>query len=117
MKKILIADDEPNLLLLSSMIFKEAGYQVVTAANGEEAIEKFKSEKPDLVITDLMMPKKNGHDVIEAVRSDATHSQTPIILCSAVSDENQSPNKGANDFLPKPFSVDELKNKVKKLIG
>jgi DNA-binding response OmpR family regulator len=117
MKKILIADDEPNLLLLSSMIFKDAGYEVITAINGEEAIDKFKSEAPDLVITDLMMPKKNGHEVIEAIRKDSKFSKTPVILCSAVSDQMQKGQYSADDFLSKPFSVDDLKNKVKKLLG
>jgi CheY-like chemotaxis protein len=121
MTKILIADDEPNILLLTQMLFQEMGYDVVTAVNGEEAIEKIVSECPDLVITDVVMPKKSGFEVCRHVRSqsDPKLAEMPIIILSAMGDEYNKItgfDGGADDYITKPFSVDELKSRTKALL-
>ncbi len=117
--KILIADDEPNILLLTQMLFQDMGFQVVMATNGEEAIQKAISEKPDLVITDVVMPKKSGFEVCRALRAIPELADVPIIILSAMGDEYNKItgfDGGADDYITKPFSVDELKARAKALL-
>ena len=117
--KILLADDEENIRLLGEKLLREAGYEVVLAANGVEAIEKAISEKPDLVITDIKMPQKNGFEVCKALRSDPVLSHVPILILSALGDEFNKLTGfegGANDFITKPFRAEELKERVSMLL-
>ncbi len=121
MTKILIADDEPNILLLTQMLFQEMGYDVITAVNGEDAIHKISVERPDLIITDVVMPKKSGFEVCRHVRSQADPkiAELPIIILSAMGDEYNKItgfDGGADDYITKPFSVDELKSRTKALL-
>ena len=114
-QKILLADDEPNIRLLGEKLLKEAGYDVVLASDGIEAISKAISEKPDLVITDIRMPQKNGFEVCKALRNDPVLAKVPIMILSALGDEFNKLTGfegGANDFLTKPFRADELKERV-----
>jgi len=117
--KILLADDEENIRLLGAKLLREAGYEVVLAVNGEEAISKAISEKPDLVITDIRMPQRNGFEVCKALRSDPVLSHVPILILSALGDEFNKLTGfegGANDFITKPFKVEELKERVALLL-
>ncbi len=117
--KLLIADDEPNILMLASVLFEDMGYEVVSACNGEEAIDKALSERPDLIITDVIMPKKDGFAVCEAVRNHPDISDTPIIILSAMGDEYNKISGfelGADDYITKPFNVEELKARVNALL-
>lgn len=117
--KVLIADDEPNILLLVQMLFQDMGLDVITAVNGEEAIQKAISEKPDLVITDVVMPKKSGFEVCRALRSAPETADVPIIILSAMGDEYNKItgfDGGADDYITKPFSVEELKARAKALL-
>jgi len=117
--KILLADDEANIRLLGEKLLKEAGYEVILAANGDEAVEKAIAEKPDLVITDIRMPQKNGFEVCKALRSDPVLSHVPILILSALGDEFNKLTGfegGANDFITKPFRADELKERVAMLL-
>ncbi len=117
--KILLADDEENIRLLGEKLLREAGYEVVLATNGAEAIEKAISEKPDLVITDIKMPKKTGFEVCKALRSDPVLSHVPILILSALGDEFNKLTGfegGANDFITKPFRAEELKERVALLL-
>jgi CheY-like chemotaxis protein/KaiC/GvpD/RAD55 family RecA-like ATPase len=114
-QKILLADDEINIRLLGEKLLKEAGYDVVLASDGLEAISKAISEKPDLVITDIRMPKKTGFEVCKALRSDPVLSKVPILILSSLGDEFNKLTGfegGANDFLTKPFRADELKERI-----
>ncbi len=116
--KILLADDEENIRLLGEKLLREAGYEVVLATNGAEAIAKAISEKPDLVITDIRMPQKNGFEVCKALRSDPVLSHVPILILSALGDEFNKLTGfegGANDFITKPFRAEELKERVSML--
>jgi CheY-like chemotaxis protein len=117
-QKILLADDEENIRLLGEKLLREGGYEVVLATNGAEAIAKAISEKPDLVITDISMPKKNGFEVCKALRSDPVLSGVPILILSALGDEFNKLTGfegGANDFITKPFRAEELKERVSML--
>jgi len=119
MTKILIADDEYHVLLLTEMVFKDIGMDVVTASDGEAAIEVAIREKPDLIITDIIMPKKTGFEVCKAVRSTPEIADTPIIIISALGDEYNKLTgfeEGADDFVTKPFNVEELKARAKALL-
>ncbi len=114
-QKILLADDEANIRLLGEKLLKEAGYDVILASDGIEAISKAISEKPDMVITDIRMPKKTGFDVCKALRNDPVLARVPILILSALGDEFNKLTGfegGANDFLTKPFRAEELKERV-----
>jgi CheY-like chemotaxis protein len=119
MVKILIADDEPNILMLTELLFRDIGMDVVTADNGQTAIDLAAKEKPDLILTDIVMPNKNGFEVCRAIRSMPEISDTPIIILSAIGDEYNKITgfeEGANDYITKPFNVDELKARAKALL-
>lgn len=117
--KVLLADDEENIRLLGEKLLKDAGYTVILAANGAEAVEKAIKEKPDMVITDIRMPLKNGFEVCKALRSDPVLNQIPILILSALGDEFNKLTGfegGANDFITKPFRAEELQERVALLL-
>jgi CheY-like chemotaxis protein len=119
MPKILIADDESNILMLTELLFKDMGMDVITAENGEEAIQKALENKPDLIVTDVVMPKKNGFEVCHAVRNNPDTADTPIIILSALGDEFNKITgfeEGADDYITKPFNIEELKSRSKVLL-
>lgn len=119
MTKILIADDEANILMLLEIVLKDLDAQIITAENGEIAIQKAKEHKPDLIITDVVMPKMNGFEVCRAIRSMEAIQETPIIILSALGDEFNKItgfDEGADDYVIKPFNVEELKARAKTLL-
>ena len=116
---ILIADDEPNQLELMSFNLSNAGYSVIKAANGKEAIELIENHSPDLIILDWMMPKMSGIDVCRTLRSRSETKQIPIIILSARSEDSDKSlglDTGADDYISKPFSPKELISRVKALL-
>ncbi len=118
-KKILIADDEPDILEILSFNLKAEGYEVITAKNGDEALEKAKVSKPDLIILDMMMPGKNGLEVCNILRSQSMFAGTLIVFLTAISDETteiKSLENGADDYLTKPISSKVLLSKVSSLL-
>ncbi len=119
MEKILIADDESNILMLLEVMLKELDVDIITAENGEIAIEKATEHKPDLIISDIVMPKKNGFEVCRAVRNTKDIEDIPIILLSALGDEYNKVagfEEGADDYMIKPFNVEELQQKTRLLL-
>lgn len=117
--KILLADDEPNIRLLGEKLLREAGYDVIVAVNGQEAIDKAIAEKPDLVITDIRMPLKTGFEVCKALRNDPMLAGVPIVILSALGDEFNKLTGfegGANDYIIKPFRAEELKERIALLL-
>ncbi|HKP31221.1 MAG TPA: response regulator [Chitinophagaceae bacterium] len=117
-KKILIADDEPDILEIVRYNLTKEGFQVVTSKDGDEALTKAKAEKPDLIILDIMMPKKNGIQVCEILRSQPTFNETLIIFLTALNDENshiQGLETGADDYVSKPISPKVLVSRVNAL--
>ncbi len=117
-KKILIADDEPDILEIIQFNLKKEGYDVVTARNGDDAIEQARRHQPDLIILDVMMPGKNGIEVCNILRSLPAFKKTLIIYLSALSDESTEISgleSGADDYLTKPISPKMLLSKVNAL--
>ena len=111
--KILVADDEANIIKLLRLYLREAGYEVVAAHDGREALERFRAEAPDLVILDLMMPHLNGFDVCTEIRKD---SDVPVIMLTARSDDVDKIvglEMGADDYITKPFNPREVVARVK----
>ena len=116
---ILIADDEPNQLELMSFNLSNAGYSIIKATNGKEAIELIENHSPDLIILDWMMPKISGIDVCRTLRSRSETKQIPIIILSARSEDSDKSlglDTGADDYISKPFSPKELISRVKALL-
>lgn len=117
-KKILIADDEPDILEIIRYNLEAEGYLVATAKNGNEAIEKAKQFEPDLIILDIMMPGKTGIEVCRLLRQQPANKNTLIIFLTALSDETteiKGLETGADDYLTKPISPKVLISKVNAL--
>ncbi|WP_036601584.1 response regulator transcription factor [Olivibacter sitiensis] len=120
MEKILIVDDDPNILLSLEFLLRKSGYQVFVAIDGEEAIALVETEKPNLVLLDIMMPKVNGYEVCEFIRSKTEWNFMKIIILSAKSkhtDMDLAYEKGADRYLVKPFSTKDLLENIKDLLG
>ena len=117
-KKILIADDEPDILEIVQYNLQNEGYEVATAKNGNEAIDQAKRFNPDLIILDIMMPGKNGIEVCNILRMQPAFNDTLIIFLTALSDEGtevKGLETGADDFITKPVSPKVLISKVNAL--
>jgi len=115
-QKVLIIDDDVDLLQLASLIFKKAGYQVITASDGLDGISKFFTHHPDLVILDVMMPGSNGFDVCQRIRQV---SNDPLIMLTALNKEQDMLRglaSGADDFLSKPFNPEILLARAKAIL-
>ena len=117
-RKILIADDEPDILEILKFNLDNEGYEVITAKDGNEAIEKARRTKPDLVILDVMMPKKNGVEVCQVLRGQPAFNETLIIFLTAVNDEGthiKGLETGADDYISKPISPKVFLSRVNAL--
>ena len=118
-KKVLIVDDEPNIVLSVEFLMKRAGHEVVTAGDGEEALRVLAETKPDLMILDVMMPNKNGFEVCTDVRANPETADLPILMLSAKGREAEREKGlalGANAYITKPFSTHELVARVDELL-
>ena len=117
-KRILIADDEPDILEIISYNLLKEGYEIYTAKDGNEAIERAKQLNPDLIILDIMMPKKTGIEVCSILRTQPAFQQTLIIFLTALSDEAsqiKGLESGADDYVNKPISPKVLISRVNAL--
>jgi OmpR family response regulator RpaB len=115
-EKILVVDDEASIRRILEMRLSLSGYNVLTAADGEEALDTFRSTIPDLMILDVMMPKLNGYEVCQQLRKE---SDVPIIMLTAladVADRITGLDLGADDYLVKPFSPKELEARIRSLL-
>jgi two-component system, OmpR family, alkaline phosphatase synthesis response regulator PhoP len=118
--KILIADDEPNILISLEFLMKREGYEVVLARDGQEAMDAIVRERPALVLLDVMMPIKTGFDVCYEVRAHEAVRDTLIVMLTAKgrdTDVAKGLALGANAYMTKPFSTKELVQKVRELLG
>jgi len=116
--KILIADDEPDIVEIISFHLHKAGYEVMSAKDGSEAIEKAKQFNPDCIILDIMMPKRNGFEVCEYLRSNKQFDKTLIVLLTALNDEAshiKGLELGGDDFVNKPISPKVLVSRITAL--
>src|SRR5690554_100904 len=114
--KILIIDDEPDILEIIGYNLKQAGYQIETASNGDEGIQKTKMFLPDLILLDVMMPEKDGHETIKILRQNPDLENTVIIFLTALSDERseiEGLKLGADDYIGKPINIELLLARVK----
>ena len=114
--KILVADDEPNIVKLLRLYLREEGYEIVAARNGREALERFRAESPDLVLLDLMMPELGGFEVCTEIRRE---SDVPVIMLTARDGELEKVRglkAGADDYVTKPFGRQELLARVEALL-
>lgn len=117
-RKVLIADDEPDILEILKYNLVQEGYQVATAKDGEEAIDKAKMFQPDLIVLDIMMPKKNGVEVCEILRLLPAFKNTLILFLTALSDEStqiRGLETGADDYISKPISPKVFLSKIHSL--
>jgi two-component system alkaline phosphatase synthesis response regulator PhoP len=117
-KKILIADDEPDILEILHYNLKHEGYEVYTAKDGDDALVKAKQLHPDLIILDIMMPKKTGVEVCAVLRALPAFKDTLIIFLTALSDESsqiKGLDTGADDYVSKPISTKVLVSRVNAL--
>src|SRR4051812_28724574 len=118
-KKILVVDDDVELVELVSFNLKQAGYAIGTACNGVDAIKKAHSLEPDLIVLDVMMPELDGFAVCEILRRDAKTASIPIMMLTAISSElgrMAALGSGATDFLTKPFSPRLLVGRIEGLL-
>jgi DNA-binding response OmpR family regulator len=114
-KKILIVDDEDDILQFLELVLREKGYEVVTAAGGQEALTRAQMDKPDLVLLDIMMPQMDGWEVLKLLRVDDETSHIPVAMLSArteAKDRVQGLQEGAVDYICKPFALQELLEKI-----
>jgi two-component system cell cycle response regulator len=115
-RTVLIADDNPQILELLEAYLDPLGLRIVLAADGEAALEAVTREKPDLVLLDIMMPKRSGFEVCRRLKSDAAFQSIPIIMVTALNemgDVERARDCGADDFLSKPVNKVELLNRVR----
>ncbi len=118
--KILIADDEPNIVISLEYLMRREGYEVEVARDGDEALSMIQRDRPDLVLLDAMMPGKSGFEVCQAVRDDDRLAGTQILMLTAKGRETdvaKGKALGADAYIIKPFSTRELAEKVRSMLG
>jgi DNA-binding response OmpR family regulator len=119
-KKILIADDEPNIVASLEFLMEQAGFEVKLAANGQEALELVASFQPDLVLLDVMMPVKNGYEVCQSLKSDPATRAVKVVMLSAKGRDvevSKGVSLGADLYVTKPFSNAELVAQINALLA
>lgn len=118
--KILIVDDEPFNVDVLLQELEELDYELITASNGQEALDKIKGQQPDLILLDLMMPVLDGFAVLSEIKGDNDLRDIPVIIVSAASDSRsivKGIKQGADDYITKPIDADHLKDKLKDHLG
>lgn len=118
-KRILLVDDEPSILLSLKFLMEQEGYDVQTATDGDEALQAVSEKLPDLILLDIMMPKRDGFEVCQTIRANPDWKETKIILLTAKGrevDQEKGLALGADDYVTKPFATQELVKKVKMVL-
>jgi len=119
-RKILIVDDEPNIVISLEFLMKKEGFQVAVAADGEEALAKVAEFDPDLILLDVMMPRRSGFEVCEALRADPARAGLLIVMLTAKGRDTEVAKGlaiGADAYITKPFSTKDLVARIKSLLG
>ena len=117
--KILVADDEPNIVISLEYLLKREGYQVLVARDGQEALDAITREQPDLVLLDVMMPKKSGFEVCQEIKADPALGVVRILMLTAKGRDTEVAKGlalGADAYMTKPFSTRELVDKVRSML-
>ncbi|MYL24406.1 response regulator [Halomonas alkaliantarctica] len=120
MANVLVVDDEPNIVLSLEFLMEQAGFEVTTAEDGEQALASVKSAQPDLILLDISLPGISGFDVLEQLRAQPETERLPIIMLTAHGREVEREKGmalGADDYITKPFSTQTLVEKVKGLLN
>lgn len=120
MAKILVVDDEIQLITMVQMRLEAKGYEVITANDGEEGLAKAKSERPDIILLDVMMPKMDGYKVCGLLKNDTRYSKIPVILFTARAqqgDRDVGGEVGADAYVTKPFEPPVLLAKIEELLN
>jgi DNA-binding response OmpR family regulator len=115
-RKILLVDDEVDLVETVRFSLEGEGYQVLVSFNGEDALNKARTEKPDLILLDLMLPKLDGYKVCRLLKFDERYKHIPILMLTAKTQEKDKilgKETGADAYITKPFDMDELMEKIK----
>ncbi|MFU2486815.1 response regulator transcription factor [Thauera sp. WH-1] len=119
-KKVLIADDEQNIVISLEFLMKREGFEVLIASDGEEAVSRIRADHPDLVLLDVMMPKKSGFEVCQEIKADPALATVRILMLTAKGRDTEVAKGlalGADAYMTKPFSTKELVEKVRSLLG
>ncbi len=118
--RILVVDDEIYIVHILDFSLGMEGYEVLTALDGEQALERLKSDKPDLIVLDIMMPKVDGYEVCRTIKANPETQHIPVILLSAKGrnvDQKMGFDVGADDYITKPFSPRKLVERINALLG
>ncbi len=119
-RRVLIADDEANIVTSLEFLMQQSGYEVRVARNGDEALAAIEAFEPDLVLLDVMMPRRNGYEVLQAIRADPARRSIRVVLLTAKGrdvDVEKGLGLGADAYVTKPFATRELVARVKSLLG
>lgn len=119
-RKILIADDEANIVRSLQFLMKREGFEVLVAADGDDALAQIAAHRPDLVLLDVMMPRKSGYEVCQLVRANADWSAIKVVLLTAKGrdvDVEKGLAMGADAYITKPFATKDLVAKVRDMLG
>lgn len=117
---VLVAEDEHNIVLSIQFIMRKAGFDVRVAVDGDQAIKEIEQNKPDAILLDIMLPKRDGFSVCEAIKNNPDWSDVKVIMLTAKSreeDKQRAFKLGADDFITKPFSTRQLVDRVIELVG
>jgi len=119
-ESILVVEDEPNIVLSLQFLMKKAGFDVRVARDGDEALAAIEDRAPDLILLDVMIPKRDGYDVCQTIRANPDWKDIFIIMLTAKGrevDREKGLALGANDYVTKPFSTRDLTEKVKQILN
>ncbi len=119
-RRILVADDDPEILTLLSLRLKSRGYEVLEAIDGEKALEEAREHKPDVVVLDVMMPQKNGWEVARELKQDEATKGIGIVVLTAIGvkiNEITSPLYGADEYIDKPFEFERLEKAIERALA
>ncbi|GAA6207042.1 response regulator [Cognatishimia sp. WU-CL00825] len=119
-KRVLLIEDEPNIIEAISFILSRDGWEVSTHSNGHDALDAVRRRAPDVVILDVMLPGKSGYDILTEMRADSDMQDLPVLMLTArgqVKDREMAQRAGASQFMTKPFSNAEVLEAVKQLVS
>lgn len=119
-KRVAIVEDEPHIVESLRFILSKAGHDIVVADNGDAAIDLVKNESPDVMVLDIMLPQKNGFEVLKWIRSQDEYRALPVLMLTAKGqdkDRNTASSLGVDEFIAKPFSNDEVVDTVNRLLA
>jgi twitching motility two-component system response regulator PilH len=119
MAKVMVGDDAYSDLALMESILTGAGYQVVSLSNGEQLEDRLSAERPDVLLLDIVMPRRNGYEILRALKRDARTRTMPVVLVSSKNQESDrawGKRQGADEYLPKPFTSAELLSVVARFV-